>query len=86
MEIKESREIEVTKIIATRVPPGDRWELVDYKELGIIVGLTNTLENYLKKTQYKGSYLLEPLESKISIYENSVEEVELETFDLYGEK
>ena len=44
-EIKEHNEL-----IATRVPPGDRWELVADPKKQVHPTLTETLEAYLNKT------------------------------------
>ena len=87
MEKDKKLEVRETKI-AKRVPPGDRWQLVNPEIDGVIEGLTNALERYLVETSYRGDYLLKPLKGELCIYEQ--EEVELEkptqTFDLYGEK
>jgi len=79
--------VEVNKLIAERVPPGDKWELVIDRD-NVIDGLVKTLNNYVKKTKYKGHYRLEPLNGKLfAIIKNEIEieEPEPETFDLYGE-
>ena len=45
-------EIEVYRLIATRVPPSDRWRLVDDgPESKIYSSLTETLEAYYQNTQ-----------------------------------
>jgi hypothetical protein len=79
--------VEENKLIAERVPPGDKWELVIDRE-NIIDGLVKTHNTYVKKTKYKGHYRLEPLNGKLfAIIKNEIEieEPEPETFDLYGE-
>ena len=49
-------------LIARRVPPGDKWRLVANEPDGPIhKTLTDTLEAYMVKTGFKGSYRLEPL-------------------------
>ena len=78
---------EQLELIATRVPPGDNWELTIEKNL-ITEGLVPTLTAYMRKTQFKGHYRLEPLNGKLfAIKENEIfiEEPEPEKFDLYGE-
>ena len=40
---------EHNQLIATRVPPGDRWELVDDSKRQVIPTLTEALETYLNK-------------------------------------
>ena len=79
--------IEKLELIASRVPPGDQWELVIDKE-NVIDGLVQTLTQYMRKTKFKGHYRLEPLNGRLyAIREEEVEvtEPEPERFDLYGE-
>ena len=79
--------IESTVLIAERVPPGDKWELVIDKE-NVIDGLVQALTQYMRKTKFKGNYRLEPLNGKLyAIREEEVDitEPEPERFDLYGE-
>ena len=79
--------IESSVLIAERVPPGDKWELVIDKE-NVIDGLVQALTQYMRKTKFKGHYRLEPLNSKlyaIKTEEVDVKEPEPEKWDLYGE-
>lgn len=79
--------VEETILIAQRVPPGDNWELTVDKG-NIVEGLVPTLTAYMRKTQFKGHYRLEPLNGKLfAIKEKEIfiEEPEPEKFDLYGE-
>ena len=79
--------IEEIELIAKRVPPGDKWELVIDKE-NIVDGLVKTLNTYVRKTKFKGHYRLEPLNGKLyAIIENEIDikEPEQEKFDLYDE-
>ena len=78
---------EEKELIATRVPPGDNWELVIDKET-VIEGLVQTLTQYMRKTKFKGHYRLEPLNGKLfAIVEEEITlpEPEPEVWDLYGE-
>jgi hypothetical protein len=78
---------EKLELIATRTPPGDNWELTIDKGT-TVEGLVPTLTAYMRKTQFKGHYRLEPLNGKLfAIKENEIfiEEPEPEKFDLYGE-
>jgi len=81
-------EIEEEKIlIANRMPPGDNWELV-IDQGTTIEGLVMALTMYMRKTKFKGSYQLDPLDGKLYIIEKQeIEVVEPEPmkFDLYGE-
>jgi len=78
---------EEKQLIATRVPPGDNWELV-IDPGTTIEGLVMALTMYMRKTKFKGHYRLEPLEGKLYIIKQEeiiVEEPEPMLFDLYGE-
>ena len=83
----EKELIENNVLIAKRVPPGDNWELVIDKG-SIIEGLVQTLTQYMRKTEFKGHYRLEPLNGKlfaIKQEEISIPEPDPEVWDLYGE-
>ena len=78
---------EEKELIATRVPPGDNWELV-IDQGSTIEGLVMALTMYMRKTKFKGEYRLAPLDGKlyaIKEYEVQVEPEEPMIFDLYGE-
>ena len=75
------------ELIATRIPPGDNWELV-IDQGTTIEGLVMALTMYMRKTKFKGHYRLEPLEGKlyaIEAHEVEIQEEEPMKFDLYGE-
>ena len=55
----------MSKIIAKRVPPGDRWKLVDQDK--IYGSLIEVLESYVTQKGYKGDFVLSPLKGTISI-------------------
>lgn len=79
---------EFNELIAERLPPGDNWELTIDKG-NPIEGLVLTLTTYMRKTEFKGHYRLEPLNGKlfaIKQQEVEVEEPEEITWDLYGER
>lgn len=71
------------KLIATRVPPSDRWALVDDPNQVIYSPLTEVLEAYFKETEYEGDYKLCPLEGKIYIIEHT--EQEPKKYNVFGE-
>ena len=81
-------QIEEEKVlIANRMPPGDNWELV-IDQVTTIEGLVMALTMYMRKTKFKGSYQLDPLDGKLyAIEKQEIEVVEPEPmkFDLYGE-
>ena len=83
-----SREEEVLELIATRVPPGDNWELAAAVGSKLIEGLVPTLTAYMRATEFKGAYRLEPLKGEL--YAIKTQTVSWtppppKTFDLYGE-
>ena len=63
-------EIEVYKLIAQRVPPGDRWQLLDEEK--IYSSLTETLEAYFAKVQKAYDFKLSPLKGEIYIITNKM--------------
>jgi len=71
--------------IANRVPPGDKWTLKDNPK-EVIEGLVETLNEYVRKTKYKGDYKLAPLEGKLYIINmKEVDEPDPIVYDIYGE-
>ena len=60
----EVKIVEEAELIAIRVPPGDNWELV-IDQGTTIEGLVMALTMYMRKTKFKGSYRLEPLNGKL---------------------
>jgi|TARA_R110002124_G_scaffold285006_1_gene462999 hypothetical protein len=74
-------------LIATRLPPGDNWEL-EIDQGNPVEGLVMALTMYMRKTKFKGHYRLEPLKGKLFAIETAevkVEEPEPMKYDLYGE-
>ena len=65
---------EEKKLIATRVPPGDNWELV-IDQGTTIEGLVMALTMYMRKTKFKGAYRLEPLDGKLYAIEKHEVEI-----------
>jgi hypothetical protein len=86
---QNSREEEVLELIATRVPPGDRWLLVNTPQnKEPIEGLVPTLTAYMRATEFKGAYRLEPLKGELHAIKTQTvtwTPPEPEVFDLYGE-
>ena len=81
-------QVEKNILIAKRVPPGDRFVLVDEPE-NIHNSLTETLEAYFQKTQVKCEFRLAPLKGEL--YMITTEEVEppppppAKKFNIYGD-
>ena len=72
----KTKVIERNELIATRVPPGDRWTLVDDSKNIVHKTLTDALEAYLGVTNFKGEYRLDPIGSKL--YAINTQEVKVE--------
>lgn len=77
---------EFLEVIATRVPPGDRWTLVGDKKMHN--SITEALEAWFQKTGEKAEFRLAPLDSKL--YVIRTEEVEIKPeepkkFNIYGD-
>ena len=76
--------VEENELIATRIPPGDNWDVDGVKIEGLVMALTQ----YMRKNKFKGHYRLEPLNGKLfAIIEEEITlpEPEPEKWDLYGE-
>ena len=85
MEIKKT---EYNKLIATRVPPGDKWILVDDKKKVVHETLTDVLEAHFKYTGVACEFRLAPLDSKLYAIIPHEEEIipeEPKEFSMYGE-
>jgi|TARA_R110001583_G_scaffold62915_2_gene184471 hypothetical protein len=85
----KTKVIERNEVIATRVPPGDRWSLVDDSKKVIHKSLTDTLEAYLMSTNFKGEYRLAPLDGKLYAIKSSEEEIRPEPvkkYNIYGDE
>ncbi len=60
----EKKVIEHNELIATRVPPGDRWTLVGDPKKEVFTNLTDSLEAFFHQTGFQGAYRLDPLDNK----------------------
>lgn len=79
-------EKETNVLIAKRVPPGDRFALVDDEKQIIYPSLTDTLEAYFQKTQKMCDFRLSPLKGEL--YMITTEEVAPpppKKFNIYGD-
>lgn len=81
--------MEVTEkniLIARRVPPGDRWTLVDDATNTVHNSLTETLEAYFQKVNKPYEFRLAPLKGELYII--TTEEVAPpppKRFNIYGD-
>jgi len=84
----ETKIIEHNELIATRVPPGDKWCLVGDPKKEVFKTLTDTLEAFFNQTKFKGAYRLDPLDSKLYAIRTHEEEIikeEPKEYGIYGE-
>ncbi len=84
----KTEKVEYNELIATRVPPGDQWVLVDDKSKVIHKSLTDALEAWFEKNQTKAEFRLAPLDSKLYVIRNEEKEIQPEPvkrFNIYGD-
>jgi len=89
MSETQKKIVEHNELIATRVPPGDRWSLTSDTRKVIYTSITDTLEAYFNISQFRGEYRLAPLESKLFAIKTVEEEVKPEPqkrLNLYGDR
>ena len=80
--------VEHNELIAQRVPPGDRWSLVDDPKKEVFKSLTDVLEAFYNSTSFKGAYRLDPMDSKlyaVKEHEYEVKKEEPKEYGMYGE-
>ena len=81
---KQTKEINV--LIAQRVPPGDRWSLIN--EDTVHKSLTETLEAYFQKTKEPCEFRLAPLKGElymITTKEETIKQDPPKKFNIYGD-
>lgn len=84
----EKETVEILELIAIRVPPSDRWKLVDDNTQTIHKSLTDALEAWFEKNQEKAEFRLAPLDSKLYVIRNEEKEIQPEPvkrFNIYGD-
>jgi hypothetical protein len=76
-------------LIARRVPPGDKYRLVANEPDGPVhKSLTDTLEAYMTKTEFRGDYRLAPLKGELYAISTTEEEIKpepIKQYSIYGE-
>ena len=86
---------EINELIAIRVPPGDRWKLINTDGQStsdeVIDGIVEAMSVYMRTRNYYGDYRLAPLDNGGRIYiikkvEVQVEKPPVKKYDLYGER
>ena len=81
-------QVEYNELIATRVPPGDQWVLVNDKSKVIHKSLTDALEAWFGANQEKAEFRLAPLDSKLYVIRTEEKEIKPEPvkrFNIYGD-
>jgi hypothetical protein len=84
----KTESVEYHELIAVRVPPSDRWELVDDKNKIIHKSLTDVLEAWFDKNQEKVEFRLAPLDSKLYVIRSEEKEIQpepIKRFNIYGD-
>lgn len=82
--MKEKQEF--LELIATRIPPGDRWSLEGDKV--VYKSITEALEAWFDKTGEKAEFRLAPLDSKLYVIRSEEVEIKPEPpkkFNIYGD-
>ena len=63
--MSETKTIEQNELIAVRVPPGDKWRLVEDEKNVVHPTLMDALEAYYGVTRFSGDFRLSPREGKV---------------------
>jgi len=83
----DTQQVEKNILIAERVPPGDRWKLLNSEK--VYDSLTEVLNAYYQQAEHKPqAFRLEPLKSKLYIIttqEIEIQRPEPKKYDLYGD-
>lgn len=80
----ETKIVEYNELIAVRVPPSDRWRLVEDKTETVYNSLTEVLDAWFEKNQKKADFRLSPLDSKLYVIQNKKPEPP-KRFNIYGD-
>jgi hypothetical protein len=84
----ETQVVEHLELIATRVPPSDRWVLVGDTKKVVHPSLTDALEAWFEKNQEQVEFRLAPLDSKLYVIRTEEKTIEPEApkrYNLYGD-
>ena len=83
-----TEKVEYNELIATRVPPGDQWVLVEDKNKVIHKTITDALEAWFDKNQENVEFRLAPLDSKLYVIRSEEKEIAPEAtkrYNIYGD-
>ena len=84
----EIEKVEYNELIATRVPAGDSWTLVDDRNKVIHKTLTDALEAWFDENQENVEFRLAPLDSKLYVIRTEEKEIKPEPtkrYNIYGD-
>ena len=84
----KTKKIEHNELIATRVPPGDRWSLTDDNSTQVYPSITDTLEAWFARNGEKVEFRLAPIDGKLFAIRNEEVEVKPEPvkrYNIYGD-
>ncbi len=85
---EQKKTVEQNELIATRVPPGDKWMLVDDEKRVVHPSLTDVLEAYFRLHKFVGDFRISPKEGKLYAIKQ-VEEIippkPARVFNMYGD-
>jgi hypothetical protein len=85
--MSDTKTVEQNELIAVRVPPGDKWRLVEDEKNVVHPSLMDVLEAYFIQTQFSGEFRFSPREGKlyaIRLQEQIVVPV-TKKYNLYGD-
>lgn len=80
--------VENLELIAVRVPPGDKWKLVDDDKNVVHPSLTDALETYFGTTRFSGDFRMSPKAGNlfaIKVEEEVVPPKPVRKFNIYGD-
>jgi len=84
----KTENIEHNELIATRVPPGDRWSLTDDNSTQVYPSITDALEAWFARNGEKVEFRLAPIDGKLFAIRNEEIEVKPEPvkrYNIYGD-
>jgi hypothetical protein len=84
----QKKQVEQNELIAIRVPPGDKWRLVDDEKNIIHPSLMDVLESYFSDTKFMGDFRFSPRDGKlyaIKIREEVVMPKPTRKYNIYGD-
>ncbi len=84
----QTENVEYNELIATRVPPGDQWVLVNDKSKIIHKTITDALEAWFDQNQEQVEFRLAPLDGKLYVIKSKEQEIVPEPtkrYNIYGD-